>query len=243
MNKLTKLIIVETKLIFRDPAAWIIPILLPAFILLIIGLVFSPAPDEAFGGQRFVDYFAPSLIVLTLASLGVTTLPIRLATYREKGVLRRLATTPLPPGNLLIAQLVIYVVMAIIAVVLLILAGNLVFDVPLPQHPLGFTVAFLLGMASLFALGLLVAAVAPTARAGTVLGLPLFFLAMFLGGVYVPRVFLPEFLVVIGDYTPPGVQSLLEAWMGVAPQLLPMIVLAAITVVAGIAAARWFRWQ
>jgi ABC-2 type transport system permease protein len=243
MNKLTKLITVEMKLVFRDPAAWIVPILLPAVVLLISGLVFSPNPDALFGGLRFIDYFAPSLIVLTLASLGVTTLPIRLATYREKGVLRRLSTTPVKSGNLLIAQLVIYAVMAIIAVFLLILIGKLVFDMPLPQHPLGFLLAFLLGMSSLFALGLLAAAVAPTARVGTVLGLPLFFLAMFLGGVYVPRVFLPEFLIAIGDYTPPGVQSLLAAWTGVAPQPLQLAALAVITLVAGVAAARLFRWE
>ena len=53
----------------------------------------------------------------------------------------------------------------------------------------------------------------------------------------------PEFLVTIGDYTPPGVQSLLDAWMGIAPQPLPMVILAAITVVSAITAARLFRWE
>ncbi|HEY1409693.1 MAG TPA: ABC transporter permease [Promineifilum sp.] len=244
MSKLAKLITIETKLFFRDPAAWMIPIILPALILVILGLVFSPnAPDPEFGGLRFIDLFVPSLVVLTLASLGVSTLPIRLAGYREKGVLRRLSTTPVRPANLLIAQLLISVVAAISAAGLLIAVGKLAFDVPVPRHLPGFVLAFTVGMFSLFAIGLLVGAVAPTTRAGTAYSLPLYFLAMFLGGVYVPRVFLPEFLVTIGDYTPPGVQSLLDAWMGIAPQPLPMVILAAITVVSAITAARLFRWE
>ncbi len=125
----------------------------------------------------------------------------------------------------------------------LIVIGNLVFGIPIPQHLAGFAAAFLLGMSSLLALGLLVAAVAPNARTATALGLPLFFAAMFLGGVYLPRWLLPEFLVRIGDYSPPGVQAMLDAWSGVAPQLSQLGIMAAITVVAGGAAIRLFRWE
>ena len=42
----------------------------------------------------------------------------------------------------------------------------------------------------------------------------MFFAVMFLGGVYLPRVFLPDVLVRIGDFTPPGVQGLQDAWLG-----------------------------
>ena len=63
--------------------------------------------------------------------------------------------------------------------------------------------------------------------------LPLFFAVMFLGGVYLPRWLLPEFLVRLGDFTPPGVQALTDAWSGTPPQVLPLIVLALITVGAG----------
>jgi ABC-2 type transport system permease protein len=173
----------------------------------------------------------------------VNALPIRLATYREKGVLRRLATTPVQPGTLLAAQLVIYVAVAVTAMCLLVVVGQLAFAVPLPQHLFGFLAAFFLGMSSLFALGLLVAAVAPTARASAALALPMYFLAMFLGGVYVPRMFLPDFLIRIGEYTPPGVQALLDAWTGTSPQPLQLAILATITVVASIEAARLFRWE
>lgn len=103
--------------------------------------------------------------------------------------------------------------------------------------------AFVLGMSSLFAFGLLIAAIAPTARASNALGLPLFFAVMFLGGVYLPRWLLPETLVTLGDFAPPGVQGLTDAWLGAPVAILPLVVMAAITLVVGAAGVRWFRWE
>lgn len=245
MRQLSKLIQVEAKLFFRDPTAWIFAILLPVALLLGLGAV--PAlrrPDETFGGERFIDIFAPSLVVITLAVLGVNMMPIRLATYREKGVLRRLSTTPASPAKLLIAQLVVNAGLAIVAVALLVGVGKLAFDIPLPRQPFGFAAAFLLGLTSLFALGLLVASVAKTSRVGTAVAMPVFFVVMFFGGVYLPRYLLPDILVRIGDYTPPGVQALLDSWSGDSgARPLQLACLAAITVIAGGVAAKLFRWE
>jgi ABC-2 type transport system permease protein len=245
MKELTKLIQVETKLFFREPAAWIFTFLLPTALLVGLGAV--PAlrrPDETFGGGRFIDIFAPSLIVITLAMLGVNMLPTRLSTYREKGVLRRLSTTPASPAKLLVAQLVVNAILAILAVAPLVLVGKLAFDIPLPRHPFGFAAAFVLGLASLLALGLLIAAVARTTRVANAMAMPVFFAVMFFGGVYLPRFLLPDFLVRIGDYTPPGVQALLDTWSGESgAQPLHLLTMAAITVIAGAVAAKLFRWE
>ena len=68
----------------------------------------------------------------------------------------------------------------------------------------------------MFAIGRLLAAVAPSNRVATALAIPMFFAVMLLGGVYLPRVFLPDILVRIGEFTPPGVQGLQDAWLGTA---------------------------
>ena len=161
--------------------------------------------------------------MITVATLGIQTLPIRLATYREKGVLRRLSTTPAHPLRLLVAQFVVYAATAVVALGLLVVVANVGFGVPWPQDPLVYVAAFVLGMSSLFAIGLLLAAVAPSSRVATAVAIPMFFAVMLLGGVYLPRVFLPEILIRIGDFTPPGVQGLQDAWLGTAPQLLPLV--------------------
>ena len=244
MNELRTLIATEAKLLFRDPITWLAAIALPTAILLIFGSIFAPhRPDPALGGLRFIDVFVPSLIVISVGTLGIQTLPIRLATYREKGVLRRMATTPAHPLRLLTAQLVIYMVTAVIGLIALVIVARLAFDVPLPRDPLGYAIAFLLGMTSLYAIGLVVAAVAPSSRTATAIAIPLFFVVMFLGGVYLPRVFLPDILVRIGDFTPPGVQGLQDTWLGTSPDLAPLLGMALVTAVLGTVAVRLFRWE
>jgi ABC-2 type transport system permease protein len=244
MNEMRALMVAEAKLLFRDPISWLAAILLPSAILLIFGAIFAPhRPDPALGGLRWIDTFAPSLVVIATATLAIQTLPIRLATYREKGILRRFSTTPAKPSALLAAQLVIYTAAAILGLLVLIVVGRLAFDIPLPVDPLGYVTAFGLGMAGLLAIGLLIAAVAPSAGIATAIAVPLFFVVMFLGGVYLPRYLLPEVLVTIGSFTPPGVQGLQDAWLGTPPELLPLAVLGAVTVVAGAIAVRVFRWE
>lgn len=244
MKHLTKMITVETRLFFREPAGWVIALLLPTFVLVVLGVIPSlRTPQETFGGQRFIDIFLPSLMVITLATLGVNTLPLRLTNLREKGVLRRLSTTPADPALLLAAQLMIHLVMAVAAVALLIAVGHLAFGVPLPRNLPGFLLAFVLGLASIMALGAMIAAAAPTNRAASAVAMPLYFVVMFLGGAYLPRFFLPDFLVRIGSYAPPGVQPLLDAWTGAAPDALQLAALALIAVLAAVAAARSFRWE
>ena len=181
---------------------------------------------------------------MTLAILGVNTLPGRLVKYREKGVLRRLSTTPASPRSLLIAQLVGQhgrgdrQRRSSSSSSATSCSGS-----RCPQDPLGFAVAFLLGMSALFALGLLVAAVAPTPGIATALFVPLFALVMFLGGVYLPRAMLPDFLIRIGDYTPPGVQALLDAWSGTSPQLASSRSWRSSRSSPGLRRTRRFRWE
>ena len=184
------------------------------------------------------------MVVLTLATLGPNTMPARLVKYRERGVLRRLSTTPVAPTALLVAQLLINVVVAVVALVLLIVVGAAAFQIPIPQNPIAFLAAFVLGMSSLFALGLLIAALAPTTGTATAMIVPVFILVMFFGGVYVPRMFLPDLVQHIGEYTPPGVQTLLDTWLGSAvPEVGPLAFMALVTLVAGAAAVRVFRWE
>src|SRR5689334_25244731 len=95
MTRMTRMMVVETKLFFRDTGTWVVSLLLPTVILAALGMIpVVHVSSPAFGGQRFIDVFVPSLVVMTLAMVGVNTLLFRLATYRAVGVLRRIATTP-----------------------------------------------------------------------------------------------------------------------------------------------------
>ena len=133
------------------------------------------------------------MVGFVLAMLAISVLPSYLATYREKGILRRLSTTPVRPSRLLQAQLAMGLAMALGAVTLVIGRRRRRRSTPpCPSSPLGFLVAFVLAAASLFAVGLLVAAVAPSGKAAAGIGTVLFFPLMFFAGLWVPREAMPD---------------------------------------------------
>lgn len=246
---LWQLTVTEAKLLLREPMSVILGILFPSALLLglaAVPVLREPSPD--FGGLRFIDFWAPTALVLGLGILALMHMPVVVATYREHGVLRRMSTTPVHPGLVLAAQLLVVFGAMLVASLLLLVSSWLMLDVPLPQQPVLFTAALLVGAVSLLAVGFLVAALVPSARAANGVAMVLYMLVMLIGGVFLPRFFLPEFLVRMGDVTPPGVQLLLDSWSGTAesaglPHVAQLAAMAGIAVVAAALAAKLFRWE
>lgn len=256
MSTLLKTTMVEARLFLREPTAVIFGVLFPTVIVLVLGAIPTlREPSKEYDGARFVELWAPSALVLGIGIVALQNIANVLATYRETGVLRRLSTTPVHPAQLLLAQLIVALVAVVAAATLLVFSAWLVLDVPLPRQPLTFMAAFGIGFGAVLALGALVAAVAPNARVAGGLATLVYMAIMFAGGVFLPRFLMPDSLVRIGDYTPPGVQGLLTAWsadpavlatVGAqtgAPQAVQLAIMAAVAGVAGLAAARLFRWE
>jgi ABC-2 type transport system permease protein len=236
----------ELKLFLRDPAAFIVGLGLAPVILVILGSVpvFRTA-DPDVDGARLIDLYVPVLIAMALALTAISTLPTQVVTYRERGILRRFATTPVTPATVLAAQLITYALMALAAIAAILVVSALAFDVPLPRNPAGFALALLLSGAALFGLGLLLSARVRTARLAGGLGSLLFFPLMFFAGLWVPRAVMPGLLRQLSDYTPlgAGVQALLDSSAGHWPSLLHLVVLAGWAVVTTGLAVRWFCWE
>lgn len=246
MTGLPRLTLMEVRLFLREPLAVFFAVVFPALLVGILGNVPSfRVPARDLGGLRVIDLYVPIAVTFVLVMLALNVAPTALATYRERGVLRRLATTPVRPAALLAAQLAMNLATAVVAVVLVLAVGGLWFGVALPRQPLGYALAFLLAGAAVFAVGLLLAAVAPNARSAQGLGSLLIFPVMFFAGLWVPRAVMPEVLRRIGDFTPlgAGAQALQDAAGGAWPQPLHLAVMAAYVAVFGLLAARTFRWQ
>jgi ABC-2 type transport system permease protein len=241
-----KLTRAEVRLFLREPIAVFFGVAFPALLVVILGSIPGfRRPDQALGGLRVIDLYVTISIALTLAMIGLQLTPAVLAGYRERGVLRRLSTTPVSPILLLAGQIVSAVLSAIVAGALVLVVGRVGFSVPVPRQFAGFVLAFLLSAAALFALGLLIAAIAPSGKAGNAMGVILFFPVMFFAGLWVPREALPAMLNRIGDFTPLGAgeQAMHDALVGSWPHAGQLAVLAGYVVVCGFTAARLFRWE
>ena len=241
-----KLTVSELRLLLREPMVAFFAVVFPTVLVIILGSIPSfrePSPD--LGGLRVIDLYVPITLALILAMLGLQTTPAVLATYREKGVLRRLATTPARPIALLGAQLLTSLATAVFSAALVLLVGRFVFDVALAENMAAYVLSFLLGAAAVFAVGLLIAALASTGKAANAFGTILFFPSMFFAGLWAPREVMPDMVQRIGDFTPLGAgeRALHEAFTGSWPALISLVVMVGYVLVFGVASAKLFRWE
>jgi ABC-2 type transport system permease protein len=172
-------------------------------------------------------------------------LPTHLADYRQQGILRRLGTTPVPPAWMLAAQVAINLALVIAALVILVVGGTVGFGLGAPQELGGFTLALVLSIAAMFAIGLWVSAIARSSNAATGIGQLLYWPMIFFAGVLFPRPAMPAVLRDIGDWTPAGaaVHALQDSMLGTFPSAQLLLVLAGWAVVFGFLAVRFFRWE
>jgi ABC-2 type transport system permease protein len=246
MNGFGRLAFVETRLFLRERAAALSVFGLPVALVIGFGLIpgFSD-PQKSLSGQRGTEFIAALGVAIVLATLGLNGVPMVIGQYRERGILRRLAVTPVRPLTLLVAKLAVWAASAVLSVAFVITVARLAFHVPLPGEPGWFILALILGIAALFALGMFVAAAAPTARSAAGLGWLLFFPNMFLAGVYFPTEEMSPVMRQIGNYTPLGsaLHAVRDSWMGLEPRPEYLGIMAAYAVIAGALAARFFRWE
>ena len=241
-----KLALTEAKLACREPVGIIFGLGLPVLLLVIFGSLpaFHKA-QAALGGLTMFEVYLPVLIALTLAMLGLISLPLPLATYRERGVLRRLSTTPASPLLVLGAQFAINLVLGLVAILVIVFAGAGAFGAALPGSAAGFVLAALLTAAALLGMGTWVAAVTRNARSAGGIGSVLLYPMLFFAGLWVPRELMPPVLRDISDYTPLGaaVQALQASYQGSFPPARTLLVLAGYAAAFCFLAVTRFSWE
>jgi ABC-2 type transport system permease protein len=237
----------EARLLYlREPATAVWVLLFPTVLLVILGSIPSfRHADPGLGGRRVIDLYVPVSVILALIMAGMQAMPPILTGYRERGILRRMRTTPVQPMTLLATQLVLLGAGALFSSVLAVAVGRIGFDVALPRQAGGYLLALVLAAAGTLALGLLVCAVSRNEKMANALGAAVLFPSMFTAGVWLPVQTMPHLLREIVSYTPLGAasQAFDQAARGDFPGLAHLAVMAAWAVLLTAGAARWFRWE
>ena len=236
----------EVRLFGREPAALFWVMFSPTVLLVILGYVPSfTEPSADLGGRRVIDLYVPVSVLFALIMAGLQAMPPVLAGYRERGILRRMATTPVQPSTLLTAQLVLHGTAALLSALLAVTVGRLTFGVALPGNLPSYLFALLLATGCALGLGAAVCAVSRTQKIATAVGSAVFFPSMFTAGVWLPVQAMPDTLREIVGFSPYGAASVaLDAAAGGAwPGWGPLGVMAVWAVLLTGVAVRWFRWE
>jgi ABC-2 type transport system permease protein len=251
MRTLIKLSWVELKLFVREPITVIFTLALPIIFLFVMGGVFGneASTDDSgmvvFRGVGPLDYYIPAYFGLVMMAIGTVALPVHLAGYRERGVLRRLHASSIAVWSVLGSQMVVSFVIAVLGSVLIFTLGIIVYSPHMP-HEVGLLVlAFLLGLASFTALGFFLGAVLPSTRAAQGLGLILFFVMMILGGAGPPPEVLTGAMDIVGQITPLRhvIILLQDPWLGFGWNIQASLIVIGIMIVATLLSTRFFRWE
>lgn len=234
MKPLRKLTWIELKLFAREPFSLIFTLAFPIVLLIVLVGSFKPN-DPAFAGQHPSNYYLPSYIGVVIGAIGLIALPVHLANYRERGVLRRFQAASVPIWTVAGAHIVTGLVMATIGAVVLVLAGALIYGAALPSSLGPVIGAFVLASLAFQAFGFLLGSVMRSARAAQAVGMLLFFPMWLLSGAAPPPSVMSGAMRHVSDVLPLtfAVRAIQQPWLGAASKPLDLLVLTGLLGAAG----------
>ena len=235
------LISMQFKLLRREPGAAVM-ILLPVVLIIIFGCIpGTKTPQADLGGRSVLDVYVPTIAAMVPLMIACAGLPSAMASFRERNALRRFMVSPVPPGGMLAALVVVMSALAAVGVAIILVLGFAVFGARTPANVGAVISSFVLGFTAVMAMGMIAAAVATSSGMANGIGLPFMFLNLFFSGLYVPVAEMPHVLQTVGEYVPFG--AVMDAWSGQGVLWQHLAVLAGYTVLGSLASAKLFRWE
>jgi ABC-2 type transport system permease protein len=233
MRFLIKSTMLELKLLARDPITVVFTLALPVIVLYVLGAVFGNTPNPRYyRGVGAMNFYVPAYVGIAIASMGVIGLPVHLAGYRERGILKRFRASDIPIWSVIGGQIVVTVIASAVGSLIVWGAGVLTYHVQFPRAPLLVLAAFVLAAICFGAIGVLLGTLLPGARAAQGAGIILWFVMMMVGGAGPPYEVLGRNLQVVGDAEPLRhiVTLIQDPWLGFGWNGSEMLVAIAITI-------------
>jgi ABC-2 type transport system permease protein len=142
---------------------------------------------------RFIEFFVPGIIamaVMTASLFGTVNVNAEL---RQKGVIRKLSTTPITRTDWILSNVLYQFVLAVLSTIVILLVSYAVFSVSL-QINAWLPLFIVLDVFAFVGLGMILARFAKDAESAAAAANALMFPMMFLSGTFFPVEMMPEFL-------------------------------------------------
>lgn len=235
-----RLVQAELKLMMRDPLVLTFVVAFPIVTMLIIGGAFGTQPDQAFDYVNPAHWYVASYLTVVIAAMGLVMLPVHLASYRERGVLRRFAAAGFPRWSFPISQLIVGLATTTVSCALLLVVAAPVYGIP-PMHAWWrVTAALALGSIAFVSLGVVLGSVLPSARSAQAVGLLIFFPSFLLGAGGPPPHVMGSVVRQVAGPLPLTLltNAVREPWLGLGSATGSLAAVAALAVAATVLAAR-----
>lgn len=214
MKRALPLIATEARLLVRDWTVLVFAFVFPPFVMLILAGVFGTQPSGGYGHRRPDEYYVAASIGVPVIALSLVGLPVALAAYRERGVLRRLEAFGISRAAVVGAQAAVTCGLVVLGAVVVLALALPTYGIPHVVHPVLTLAGLAAGTVTLVLLGIAIGLGAPSARAAQAIGLLAFFPLYLLGGGGPPRGVMTGPMHVISDLIPSAVPGVVDPWLG-----------------------------
>lgn len=197
---------------------------------------------------RYIDFLVPGILAMMIMSNNLNGVAGQIASWRERGVLRRMQSTPLKASTFIAAQITARLVLNTLQALIVLLVGSLIFGTQVNGSWLLLLLFIVLGTLTFMSIGFIIAGVAKTPEsAGPIAGF-ISFPLMFLGGVFFSVSNMPEFLQPIVKSIPitqlsTAIRQIMNVGAGLGDLWLEALLLSIWLVVSFIIAAFSFKWE
>jgi len=213
---IARLVRTELRLVLREPLVLAFVFAFPVVTALVIAGSFAAEDAPDFGGFEPSQWYVSSYLAVVIAAIGLVMVPVHVAAYRERGVLRRFAAAGFPRWSFAVASLVVGVVLTIVGSAVLLAFAAPVYGLPPIQDPLWMFAGVVVGALAFTSIGLLIGSLVPNARAAQGIGLLAFFPAFLLGGGGPPPAVMSAGMRRAADFVPLThvTESIRDPWLG-----------------------------
>jgi ABC-2 type transport system permease protein len=196
---------------------------------------------------RQIDWLTPGMVGLMIMLVNLVV-GATLILWRDRGVLKRLAVTPLRPLQLMLSETVSRVVFSLVQVALLLVVARVLFGVEVMGSYLDLTLVAALGALAMLASGFAIAAFVPKFESAQAITSLAAFPMMLFGGSYFALDNAPGYLRPFIDAMPltylnHALREIMLYGAGISAVGHDLLVLAAWTALALVVATRAFRWE
>ncbi len=203
----------DLRVFWRDPATVGFTVIFPIVFLIIFVSIFGNAEVRAGGSTiKGSTYYLPGIVTLGVVSTTYLNLAISLTGLRERGLLKRIRSTPVPTWAFMAGRIGTSILVSLALTLVLVALGRLLYGVELPTRTLpGVLIALVVGAASFCALGFLASALIPSEAAAAPVTNAVILPLYFISGVFIPADQIPASMLEIADLFP--VKPLFDAFL------------------------------
>jgi ABC-2 type transport system permease protein len=197
---------------------------------------------------KYIDFFVPGIIAMSLMNSGVIGLSTAFVTYREKGILRRIKVTPFSLTQFILARISTTMIVAVTQSLVLILMGKLLYGLTFRGNPLLILLTIMIGSLTFLSIGFAISGIARNTETAASYSNLITFPMLFLSGTFFPVDSLPEWLKQLTRILPlrylvNALRDPIMSGKGIGSTWSDLVVLLAIAAAAMTIAVRFFKWE